>query len=69
MIIEGYEKELRNITFVSSLIGFVISFPLIYFFDYIGAALTVTLTRGILGGSIMINAKRIMKDKTIYNEG
>lgn len=69
MIIEGYEKQLRNITFVSSLIGFAISFPLIFFFDYIGAALTVTLTRGILGGSIMINAKRIMKDKTIYNEG
>ncbi len=53
MIIQGYERQLRNITFVSSIIGFILSLPLIYFFDYIGAAITVTLTRGILGSSIM----------------
>lgn len=63
MIIEGYEKQLRNITFVSSLIGFALSFPLIYYFDYIGAALTVTLTRGILGLSVMIRARSIKGNK------
>lgn len=59
MIIQGHERQLRNITFVSSIIGFALSFPLIYFFDYIGAAVTVTLTRGILGTSIMWNASKI----------
>jgi len=59
MIIQGHERQLRNITFVSSLIGFALSFPLIYFFDYIGAAITVTMTRGILGTSIMWRARTI----------
>ncbi|HHX70551.1 MAG TPA: flippase [Gallicola sp.] len=59
MIIQGFEKQLRNITFFSSLIGFIISFPLIYFFDYIGAAITIVITRGILGLSITYKAKRI----------
>lgn len=63
MIIQGYEKQLRNITFVSSIIGFTLSFPLIYFFDYIGAALTVTLTRGILGLSITYFARKIKIEK------
>ena len=58
MIIQGYEKQLRNITFVSSLIGFAISFPLIYFFDYIGAALTIAITRGLLGILITYKAKK-----------
>jgi len=59
MIIQGYEKQLRNITFISSIIGFALSFPLIYFFNYIGAAITVTLTRGILGICIMCRARMI----------
>lgn len=59
MIIQGHEKELRNITVVSSLIGFVLSFPLIYYFNFVGAAINITLTRGILGFSIMYRARRI----------
>lgn len=43
------EKQLRNITLVASLIGFVLSFPLIYKYQVIGAALVVTITRGVLG--------------------
>lgn len=61
MIIQGYEKELRSITFFISLIGFVLSFPLIYFYDFIGAAITITFTRGVLGLSIMYRARTIMK--------
>lgn len=59
MIIKGKEGKLRNITLVCSLIGFCISYPLIYFFDYVGAALTVTVTRGLLGIGSMIYAKRL----------
>ncbi|WP_019539653.1 flippase [Proteiniphilum acetatigenes] len=61
MIIQGYEKQLRNITVVCSLIGFAISFPLVYFFDFIGAAITITIARGILGVSTMLKARRLSK--------
>ncbi|MBO7523053.1 MAG: polysaccharide biosynthesis C-terminal domain-containing protein, partial [Bacteroidales bacterium] len=59
LIIMGKEKQLRNITFSSSIIGFAMSFPLIYFFNFIGAALTITITRGILGIRIMLRARKI----------
>lgn len=54
MIIKGHERALRNITIAASIAGFSLAFPLIYYFDYIGAALTITLTRALLGGSIML---------------
>lgn len=62
MIIAGYERQLRNTTTIVSIIGFALSFPLIYFFGFIGAAITVTLTRGLLGVSIMLRAITL-KDK------
>lgn len=61
MIIKGMEKQLRNITFICSLIGFGLSFPLILKYDYIGAALTVTLTRGALGVSKMLISRKKTK--------
>lgn len=61
MIIQGYEKSLRNITIVSSIIGFIVCFPLIYFYGFLGAAITITLTRAILGLSIMFKAKYIQR--------
>lgn len=57
LIIAGYEKSLRNITFICSLIGFSISIPLVYHYDYIGAAMTLTITQAILGFSIMFKAR------------
>lgn len=63
MLIEGYEKELRNITIISSLIGFAISFPLIYLYGYIGAAITITLTQSILGLSIANKGMKIKRNK------
>lgn len=66
MILQGHEKKLRNITIVSSVIGFVLSFPLIYYFDFIGAAATVTITRGILGVTIMFNALKLKKVQKQY---
>lgn len=59
MIIQGHEKKLRNITILSSIIGLGLSFPLVYYFDYIGAAFTVVLTRGILGISVTYFARKI----------
>ena len=63
MIIEGRERELRNITTICSIVGFIASFPLIYYWGYIGAAITITLTRGLLGIAITINAKKSTKSK------
>lgn len=63
LIIQGHEKKLRNVTSFSSIIGFLISFPLIYYFDYIGAAITITLTRGIMGLSVLLLANRIRTSK------
>ena len=59
MLLQGYEKELRNITFVSSILGFIIAFPMIYFYNFIGAALVITITRGILGFSILHKSLKI----------
>lgn len=58
LIIMGGEKELRNITFVCSIVGLSLSFPLIYYYRFIGAALTVTITRILLGSSVAFFARR-----------
>ena len=63
MIIEGFEKELRNITFRGTIIGFLISFPLIYYLNFIGAALTLTITQAIMAFTIMHKAVKIKKNK------
>lgn len=39
LIVNRYEKTMRNITFASSLLGFAISFPLVLNFQHIGAAI------------------------------
>lgn len=62
MIIAGHERQLRNITATASIIGFAISFPLIYYYSFIGAAITVTLTRAILGIYIMLKALKIKNE-------
>lgn len=49
LIINHKEKPLRNLTFVSSIVGMGVSIPLVYYFSYIGAAITVLLCRGMLG--------------------
>lgn len=63
LIIAGYERQLRNTTAVVSVIGFILAFPLIYYGGFIGAAVTVTLTRALLGTSIMLKALKIKKKK------
>ena len=61
MIIHGFEKSLRNITIVCSMIGFIFSFPLIYFYNFLGAAILITGTRVLLGFCIMYKAKVIQR--------
>lgn len=54
MVLRGYEKQLRNITVISSLIGFAMAFPCILYWGYIGAAVTITATRGLMGVLTML---------------
>lgn len=67
LIIINKEKELRNTTIICSVIGCILSFPLIYYFSMYGAALTITITRGLLGGAIMHQAKKLMKEQSCKN--
>ena len=53
---------LRNITFFCSILGFCISIPLVYYFDYIGAAVTLTICRGLIGISTWKFATKIKKE-------
>ena len=61
LIIHGFEKSLRNITIACSIAGFVFSFPLIYFYNFLGAAILITGTRAFLGLCIMFKAKTIQR--------
>ena len=49
LIVRHKEKILRNLTLISSVIGFVLAIPLVYYFSVVGAALTILISRGILG--------------------
>jgi len=59
MIIHGFEKSLKNITIICSMIGFIFSFPLIYCYGFLGAAITITFTRILLGISITYASYKI----------
>lgn len=57
LIIVGKERILRNITIVASLIGFALSFPLVYYWNFIGAAIVIACTRGLLGSLSFLASK------------
>lgn len=63
LIIYHKEKILRNLTFISSILGLCFAIPLICFFSYIGAALTVFICRGLLGVGSFILAQKNVKPK------
>ena len=58
LIVNGHDRIMRNITVVSSLIGFAIAFPLIYFYQHIGAAIVYTTSSFILGVLSLLYAKK-----------
>lgn len=49
LILKGYERRMRQITLYSSVAGLCFAIPAIYFWSYIGVALTVTFARGVMG--------------------
>lgn len=62
LILRGYEKQLRNLTFYGSLVGFIFAFPLIYYFDYIGAAINIILSQTIMLVTVVRKAQKVLKD-------
>lgn len=64
LLVCGQDKLLRNLTAISSLIGFVISFPLAHYFDYIGVSCSFLIATILMGILPMIYAKRIIKQTT-----
>ena len=60
LIICKQERILRKITVYSSLAGFLVAWPLIYYFSYVGAALTVAFSRFLIGFFTTIYARKRM---------
>ena len=48
LIARKYDKIVRNITILSSLIGFVLTFPFVIYLSYYGVALIVMISGGIM---------------------
>ena len=59
LIIRGFDKKLRNVTIVASIIGFIISFPLVYNFSFIGASLTFLISSMLLGGGSFLASRKV----------
>ena len=59
LLVKGYDKILRNITMVSSIIGFLLAFPLVKYFSAIGVAVVYTFTSALIGVGSMIYACKI----------
>lgn len=64
LIICHRDKELRNITIICSLVGLFLAYPLVRIYSYIGAALTVFISRFLLGTITYIYAKRCQRQIT-----
>lgn len=58
LIVKGYDRVMRNITLASSLIGFAMAFPLIYYFQHIGAAMVYTTSSFLLGVLSLLFARK-----------
>lgn len=64
LILIKKENLFRNITVVSSLIGFVSAFPLVYYFDYTGTACVFLFSNSLIGFVTMYYALKIKKSNT-----
>lgn len=61
LILIHKERGLRNITAICSLLGMILSYPLISQYSYIGVAITVFISRALLGTATFAYAKIEMK--------
>lgn len=62
LIVNRRERVLQQLTVLCSVIGLFIAIPLIYFYSYIGVAITVTTSRAMLGLGCWLVSKTDIKD-------
>lgn len=62
MVLKGYDNELWLLTFWSSIFGLLLAFPLVYYFDYWGAAVNILLIKGIMAFMVVKKSKKINKE-------
>ena len=67
LIIKHETGLLRNITMYCSFAGFVISWPLVYYFGYIGASLTMTISLALLAIFTYVAAVKIKQETSKHN--
>lgn len=61
LIVVKKDKLLRNITMTASIIGFLMAFPLVYYWNYIGSSLTFLMSNALLGTLVFYFALKIKK--------
>lgn len=66
LILIGKESLLRRITVFTSILCFILAFPLIYKFSYMGAVFTISFGRIFLGSIVCIVAKK-EKNRLVIN--
>ncbi len=67
LIVTNHERELRRLTTWVSVFGFIMALVLVYNFSFIGAAITITVTRGLLGLGSMVLVKKL-RNQTIQKK-
>lgn len=63
LIVIKKDKLLRNITMVASIIGFLMAFPLVYYWNYIGSSLTFLISNALLGTLVFYFALKTKKNE------
>lgn len=48
LILKGYEREMRISTLHASIVGLLIAVPCVYYFSYIGVAITIACSRSLI---------------------
>jgi PST family polysaccharide transporter len=67
MLVNGYDKQLRNMTIISSIVACISAYPLIYFYSYVGVAIVYNIGLGLLGVLPMIFTINDKRKKNLIN--
>lgn len=60
-------KSLEISLYFFSIAGFILLFSFVYYHDFIGAALIVTVIRGLIGFFVMLKSKKLKRENLIKN--
>lgn len=67
MLVNGYDKQLRNMTIISSIVACISAYPLIYVYSYVGVAIVYNIGLGLLGVLPMIFTINDKRKKNLIN--